>query len=260
MKHHLRIAFYTAILLFSTQSQALTLYSTGFESSEGFPAGKLPITGLNGWIEEVGNGLSAIVTFQKHTGNQSLQVASNSTVKRDISSNNSMVYLDGWYYPPTSSVFPDLDGYPSSSAVFMFHSTSGLIGLDGDGAGGGVWVESHIAPNAGFNRITIQIDFTNKIWSLFLNEQMVFQELAFKNNSVTQLNGIRIDSAQNQSGYLDTFQVLNEPPDFLVPTPTPTATNTLIPTPIITETPIPDPTPTPTQFPPTEIRLWDLYK
>ncbi|MCE7909026.1 MAG: hypothetical protein DYH02_11785 [Candidatus Omnitrophica bacterium COP1] len=260
MKCHIFAGILALCLLITFPSDALTIYSTGFENSEGFPVGSLPITGLNGWIEEVGNGLSAIVTSQKHTGTQSLRVAANSTVKKDIVSAGSLIYLDGWYNPPSSSVFPDLDGYPASSAVFMFHTTSGLIGLDGDGAGNGAWQESHILASLGFNRITLLLDYSNKIWSLYLNEQMIFQNMGFKNNSVSQLNGIRIDSAQNQGGYLDTFQVLDEPPDFLLQDPTPTITETLLPTPTVTQTPVPSPTLTPTGVPASEVLEWKLFR
>ncbi|NUN96152.1 MAG: hypothetical protein HUU16_08245 [Candidatus Omnitrophica bacterium] len=228
---------------------ALDIYSTDFEQSEGFSLGELGPGGVNGWGETEGTGASAIVDTLSFAGDQSLEIAAGAAVQRAVTATESILYVDGRYSPPLSDNYPALPIASPASAFFIFHAQDGLVGLDGDGAGGGVWAQAGIVLGAGFHRLTIRLDFTTQTWDLWMDGQPTFSGFGFKDSSVTQLNGLRIDSSQSAPGHLDTVVIGTDLPDFLVPTPTVTSTPSPSPSFTATRTPTPTSSLTPTASP-----------
>jgi hypothetical protein len=177
-------------------------------------------------------------------------VSERSTVECEVESNHEVLYIEAWLRPPLSDKYPELTSFPESSAVCNFDATGGIAGLDGDGAGGGKWIISGKRPEDRFGRLTIGLEFLGKHWSLYWNEELIFAGLGFKDNSIDGLHGLSIDSAENNSGFVDHVTVGSDPPDFLQPG-SPTATPTVIT--------LPEVTPTPTANP-SEVDLWSTYR
>jgi len=247
-----RAAAYLLIVVAGTVPQShagLAVYSTGFEPSEGFSVGDLTVAGQNGWSDVSGAAPSRIVGATRFAGLQSLEVAADGRVYRDIPSPASLLYVDGWYRAPTSDSYPTLANLPELSVYFLFHETDGLVGLDGDGGGGGNFLTGSIPVPQDFIRLTICVDFSAQTWDLYVDEQLAFNDLGFKDNTVTQLSGFQVDSSMDNPGYLDDFTVTQDPPPFIPPDPTATDTATITPTnsptATVTETPTNTHTPTP---------------
>lgn len=235
---------------------ATDFYTTGFEANEGFPLGSLPPEGRNGWIESPFVGDSAITNATTQAGSQALQVGPAARVGRDLPASAPVVYIDGWYRPPYSDFYPTLPLDDPASASFIFHQADGLVGLNGNGTGGGAWVEGPYRLADEFSRLTVALDFGDKTWDLYVNETPFFESLGFADASLEQLNGIEIDSSETKSGYLDTFSVSDDVPDFLIgiiptstETPTQTVTSTQTGTPTASPTPSSTETLTPTSTP-----------
>jgi hypothetical protein len=64
-------------------------------------------------------------------------------------------------------------------------------------------------------RITILQHYDTQTWDLYVDETLELSGLGFKNNSITQLNGINIETSDSGEGYLDDFAITTDPPDFL---------------------------------------------
>lgn len=255
------LAVLTAAAL-QTKATGQDLYSTGFEATEdpSFMIGPLP---QNGWAEVTGPGISSVTDAVKFEADQSLRIAPKAVVAKDLSNSaQSVVYIDSWYRPTLSSDLLNLSALEPSSAIFVFHETDGIVLLDGNGAGGGTWINSGFTALQDFVRITVKLDFLNHKWALYANTNLLGEELGFKNNSINSLAGLQVASSEDDSSYLDDFRVTTVRPEFIpedtaTPTPTftltPTATATASSTPTTTstasETPTfsETPTPTPTQ-------------
>ncbi|MCA9450591.1 MAG: hypothetical protein KC931_25945, partial [Candidatus Omnitrophica bacterium] len=192
---------FTVFFLFSgsvitAHSQAL--YQTGFEATENpaFNVGPLP---QNGWIQESGSAISSVTNGLVFDGSQSLEVAADATISRPLSSSNSsVVYIDGWFKPARSREMLDLVGLPASSALFIFQATDGIIALDGNGSGGGDWVETGFTDLDSFIRLTVLLNFGNHTWNLYANTQLLEADLGFKDNSINSLAGLRITSSTEE--------------------------------------------------------------
>ena len=249
MKGIPRICVYWSVALgvSAISTGAQPIFTTGFETDEtpAFTVGSLP---QNGWTQVTGPGNSRILDTVSFEGTQSLAVGVDSQVDRAVASNAQVVYVDGYYDPPVSEGQLDPLSLPVGSAVFYFDTTDGLVALDGDGTGGGTWIPVGFSTFSTFSRFTTRLDFTNHTWDLYVNGAPEALGLGFKNNSINQLSGLRIQSSSDEEGYLDNFTVTTEPPSFF-PTQTPTRTSTSTSTATATATPTRTPTVSPTSTP-----------
>jgi len=225
--------------------QCVDVYQTGFEADEipPFTIGPLP---QNGWVEVTGSGASGVTGDIVYEGSQSLQIAAGAVVDKSLVSATDTLYVDGWFQPTVGTDLVDLSSAEPAGAIFVFQSDDGLVALDGDGIGGGTWIPTGFTDLAGFVRITLRLDFPNRQWDLYANGSLLVAGLGFKDDSVDRLSGVRISSANQNTGYLDSIRVSTQPPDFLVPTPTPTPSET--PTPGLSPTPTPPPAGSPAFF------------
>jgi hypothetical protein len=235
-----------SILCLPCATQAQNVYQTGFESDEaiGFNVGPLP---QGGWTQITGPGVSSVTDAVSFQGEQSLRVAPESSVDRMFETGATTVYLDGWFLPSLSSTYLDLAETGPASALFLFHTTQGLVALDGDGNGGGVWIPAGFTALGDFVRLTVRLNFAVQNWDLFVNENQVLAGYGFKDDSITSFSGLTISAATDASSFLDTFVVTTVPPGFAIPTqtPSPTATGTRTSTPTASNTAVPTSTQTP---------------
>jgi hypothetical protein len=191
-------------------------YRTSFEEPT-YTLGTLD--GQDGWSEQSATGSGLVQNAQVDgigLGDQSLQIASESAVSRDILSPvGQALYVDGFYRGPTVTVTPDPGSLTEpGSSILLFHAEE-IMALDGDGAGGGVWTDTGVSvPADGLQRITIRQDYGAQTWDLFLDEQPVLMDLGFK-NTLDRLSGIDIETSEEGAAFLDDFSVTTAPPDFL---------------------------------------------
>lgn len=191
-------------------------YRTSFEEPT-YTLGTLD--GQDGWSDQSATGSGLVQNVQADgigLGEQSLQIASESAVSRDILSPvGQSIYVDGYYRGPMVTTTPDPGSITESgSSIVLFH-TDGIMALDGNGAGGGVWTSTGVSvPTGRLQRITIRQDYGSQTWDLYLDEQPVLMDLGFK-NSLDRLNGIDIETSEEGDAYLDDFSVTTAPPDFL---------------------------------------------
>lgn len=236
--------FGLALGAMAISSHAQPLYTTGFEADESpaFTVGPLP---QNGWTQVTGPGNSRILDTVNFEGAQSLAVGVDSQVDRAVVSTAPVVFVDGFYNPPVSEGQLDPFTLPEGSAIFYFDLNDGLVALDGNGSGGGTWIPVGFNDFSNFSRFTTRLDFASHTWDLYVNEVPEAIGLGFKDNSINQLSGLRIQSSSEEEGFLDNFTVTTDPPSF-IPTPTPTRTPTSTATATPTRTPTFSPTATAT--------------
>jgi len=205
-----------AALVWVSPSWAQTIpYRTDFEDSA-FTVGDLG-AGQDGWSATAGSG--AIQTPDNvRSGTQSLEVNPASVVSRNLDGFGSdRVYIDGYYRGPTVSETPDPTTLADGSSLVLFHSTNGIMALDGNGTGGGIWVPANpIVPVAtqGLQRMTVCQNYTTQAWDLYVDKVLIFAGLGFKNDSIDKLNGIDIETSDSGSGFLDDFSATTAIPEF----------------------------------------------
>jgi hypothetical protein len=172
-------------------------YRTSFEEPGITPG---TINGQDGWESfPTGSGVVQNTQFVGR-GASSLMISASAEIHRPLSApGQQTVYVDGYYRGPSVSVMPDPTTLPEGTSLILFHTTSGIMVLNGNG----------------LQRITIAQDYQTSTWSLFIDGQMVKENLGFKDNEITQLNGISIETADSGEGFLDDFSVLTSVPDFL---------------------------------------------
>lgn len=188
-------------------------YRTSFEAP-GFNLGA--IEGQDGWtgIGQIQDASPSLV----NRGTQSLEISQTSTVSRSFVNGPSSgkVYIDGFYRGPTISTLPSASSLGEGSSILVFHDTQGIVALNGDGVGGGTWVSSGIpVSTSGLQRITICQDYSSKTWELYIDQVLApGGPFGFKDNSITQFNGIDIETSDSGKGYLDDFSATNAVPEF----------------------------------------------
>lgn len=149
-------------------------------------------------------------------GEQSLEILESSIVSRSfVGPTSGKVYVDGYYQGPTVTIAPDPTTLGAGSSLVLFHATDGIQALNGNGTGGGAWVSTGVQVSGnGLQRITICQDYTAKNWTLYIDGQLIPGTFGFKNNSITRLNGIDIETPETGKGYLDRFAATTSVPDF----------------------------------------------
>ncbi|MCA9431856.1 MAG: hypothetical protein KC940_15200 [Candidatus Omnitrophica bacterium] len=207
-----------ATFVSAAQSQTVP-YRTSFEEPT-FTVGNLD--GQDDWSNiSDPNGAAAIqseVAGGIRRGSQSLMIEPASIIGRDLTApSQQVIYVDGFYQGPTVDFIPDATQMEDAgSSLVLFHVTEGIMGLDGNGSGGGSWIASGVdVSNDSFQRITIRQDYNAQTWNLYVDGDMVLEGLGFKDSTVTTLSGINIETSSDGEGFLDDFSVTTTPPSFL---------------------------------------------
>jgi hypothetical protein len=188
-------------------------YRTSFEAPD-FLVGALGVSGQDGWTGD-GAIQNATPSYVKR-GAQSLEIGESAVVSRDLSGpTTGKVYVDGYYHGPTVDATLEPTVLAPSSSVILFHASLGILALDGNGAGGGTWVPTGTpVSTSSLQRITLCQDYDAKTWTLFIDKQLVPGVFGFKDNSISQLTGIDIETPETGKGYLDDFGATTSVPEF----------------------------------------------
>ena len=212
----MRKAFYCVLVTFLLGTLAWGAdqipYKTSFEASEGFVAGN-SINGQAGWEVDPSGGDAKITDTMAQSGSQSVALEANSQIDKPLAAaaGDTAVWMEGYFRGAGTTAepsFPGSDVLPASAIVF-FSATNGIQCFDGDGAGLGSWVNTTVTSldEDSWYKITIRQDYTAKTWKCYINSaQSPDQELGFRDNEVTTLNGFR--NFADTVSYLDNFRVI----------------------------------------------------
>jgi len=109
----------------------------------------------------------------------------------NVSSSAPVVWVDSWHRDAGSTSQPLIPD-ELRSCVLCFSSTRGLLALDGDGHGNGIFVtvDSNI-PSDQFVRVTLRIDYIAARYDVWINGVLKVSNLGFKDNSVMALEEIQ---------------------------------------------------------------------
>jgi hypothetical protein len=99
------------------------------------------------------------------------------------------------------------------SAFAIDGSVGQVYAVDGDGAGSGIWVSAEVPivlsgeSSTEWVRLAYRIDYANKRWDLFINNQLVLVDLGFLDDEFTQLNKVDLSADETIATGLDYFYV-----------------------------------------------------
>ena len=177
-------------------------YATGFEAPT-YTAGSLDTQ--DGWSVEAGT--ATVQTTKKHTGAQGVELQADTTIARAIDGTGlSIVWAEGYYSGNGISGTPELPSTPEATAIVFFSSVNGIQCLNGDGSGGGTFVNTGVTPSSSvWHKITIKFNFTTQKWSCYINDVLKASNLGFRDN-VTKFNGFK--NFSKIMSYFDDFKVV----------------------------------------------------
>ncbi|MEM7674321.1 MAG: beta-glucosidase, partial [Verrucomicrobiota bacterium] len=208
----LTVAWSVTLAAYAAYAQEATLpYETDFEASEGVVTGVA--SELPEW-EFLGD-VSTSVSNDSGSGLQALELISAGTAQLNV--DGSMMPTIGWFDFLTKPVVVAEEGLPESiqpyqASVTGFVDLSGegwIYVVDGDGLGGGEWVSvgSAFTLNGqvadSWMRLTYRLDYTNKLWDLYVDGKFVSTDLGFLDDTVDTLNHFRISSDPDDTTGLD---------------------------------------------------------
>jgi len=122
-----------------------------------------------------------------------------------LTSMASVVWVDGWHRDTGSGSQPMINEELMSGVLF-FSATRGLLALDGDGMGNGVFVTVDASFSSDqFVRVTMRMDYTHARYDVWVNGKLKRANLGFKNREVTALSEIWRES--DGVAYLDDLVV-----------------------------------------------------
>jgi hypothetical protein len=189
---------------FRPQVQGI-LYGTGFEANELFPFNNGSLDGQGGPVPwRVKSGSATVQNATVAHGAQGIQ-ASGALVDLGCVKTNPVVWLDAFYYDAGSTNNPLLPTNLTACAIF-FSAANGLLALDGDGQGNGVFVQvAPTLPTNRFLRVSLRVDYTAQHYDVWVDGAQQRTGLGFKDNTVQRLSGAQLRTSQ--TGWLDDFSV-----------------------------------------------------
>ena len=184
-------------------------FVTGFETGDTpfYGAGNLDGQGLAGsW--SVPEGTAVVQTGLVARGAQAVELQSESSAEVAVSASNNVVWTDVYLRTGGSAHAPALPSRPATSVLF-FSATNGLLALDGDGVGGGMFVSVIGSfPSGQFARVSLRQDYAAQTYDVWVNDTEEATNLGFMDNTLTSLSSVQIDS-EGQS-YVDDLSVTVE--------------------------------------------------
>ncbi len=177
-------------------------YTTGFESPT-FTEGTLDAQ--DGW--SVDEGTAIVQSTKQYAGSQAVEMAEESTVSKSLDgSGHTVVWAQGYYSGDGISGSADVPTTPSSSAIVFFSADNGIQCYDGDGSGGGSFVNTGVMLSAAtWHKISIKFDYGSYTWDCYIGDTLEAGSLGFK-DTVAQFNGF-MNFSKVQS-FLDNFMVV----------------------------------------------------
>ena len=167
------------------------LYATGFEPDELFPFSQGDLTapgqGLAG-VWTVAEGAASVEPNVRAQGLAGVQIDQGGlTLNRALGAG--VLWLDAAVLPSLSDNPPMLPSGKANTALY-FSASNGLLALDGDGEGGGVFAQ--IIPNLetnAFLRITLRMDYIAHRYDVWVNGIQRRTGLGFKDSTVSGFSG-----------------------------------------------------------------------
>ena len=197
-------AAWSTVLCFRPQYQGL-LYTTGFEPDEENPYSPGNLTGQGAaglWTVSKGN---AVVqqTMRAH-GLQAVQ-AGDCIIDASLLATQQVLWVDAFFLE-SGMTNPPIVATNVASSLLYFSATSGILALDGNGSGGGNFVQVvPTFPTNAFVRVTVRNDYMSKRYDVWIDGVQRRAGLGFKDNSVVKFSGARRRSVANS--YMDDFSV-----------------------------------------------------
>lgn len=219
MHNSLKLAMIAGVvsLIGSTAQAALPLYSATFEAAPYVT--NETISGKDGWIV---TGAEARVVTGAGAQNSArfVELSPGAQIDRsfgDVAALNAIpgppiVWVEGYFRGDgaDSTLAQALTNYPATdaSAIVHFSTANGIEFLDGNGSGGAASIQNAgvaLTPNNWF-KITIRLNFADKKWDVWVNNDLKHLALGFRSNSTNKLSGFK-NLAQN-TAYFDSFRVV----------------------------------------------------
>jgi hypothetical protein len=181
------------------------LYGTSFEANELFPFSAGLLDGQGGPVPwRVKSGSATVANASAAHGAQAVQ-ASGAWVDLSCVKPNPVVWLDAFYYDPGSTNAPLLPTNLTACAIF-FSTANGLLALDGDGQGNGVFVQvTPTLPTNRYLRVSLRVDYQAQHYDVWVDGAQQRTGIGFKDNAVQWLSGIQLRTSQ--TGWMDDFSV-----------------------------------------------------
>ncbi len=195
----------TAVLVGSRAKTQGMLYATGFERNELTPFVPGNLAGQGGAIPwRVSEGAATVESLVSAHGGQGVE-AMGASYGVALTAAVPVVWIDAWVRDPGSANPPLIPTTPAGAMVY-FSADRGLLALDGDGNGAGVFVQ--VAPDwptNRFARLSLRMDFPAKTYEVWVDGTLRRAGLRFKDNSVQGLAGL--DRHADLTSYLDDVSV-----------------------------------------------------
>ncbi|HNQ74487.1 MAG TPA: hypothetical protein PKN95_12890 [Verrucomicrobiota bacterium] len=198
------ITAWSRVLEVRPQLQGL-LYATGFEPGEvnaylpGNLAGQGPL-GL--WSVSKGS-----ATVQQSTSAHGLQAvqAGNCTINASLLATQQVLWVDTFFLESGLTNAPIVPTNAASSLIY-FSATDGILALDGNGSGGGNFVQVvPTFPTNLFVRVTVRSDYASRRYDVWIDGVQQRTNLGFKDASVTRFSGVVRRAVA--TSYMDDFSV-----------------------------------------------------
>lgn len=206
-----------AAIASSAMAAPLPLYSTGFESGQGFAA-NVSVAGVNGWTVPT---TPATVTAGTGAGSpatgQFIQLGAGAVLERAFTGTDAykQIWVEGYFQGRGSSVTLANANYETTgiSVIVHFSETNGIEMENGNrNSTVGTPVATGVALGAAnenrWYKITLRLNFATASWDLWVdNVKRNATALGFRDGTVTKLNGFK-NLAQTASKF-DEFRVVS---------------------------------------------------
>lgn len=164
------------------------LYGTGFESGGERPFILGDLHGQNQW--EVIEGSAVVQSSTRARGWQAV-MAGSGIFQLNAANAQPVLWVDGFFRDGGSAGQPMLPGYAASS-VLVFSAAKGLLALDGDGNGNGVFIQVRPVLFSGeWVRVSLREDFTAGRYEVWIDGVLSRAGLGFKDNTIRALSVVR---------------------------------------------------------------------
>ncbi len=210
MKSHLALSVAVGVVLALAVSvvPARDLFSTSFESGEGYAVGE-DIGTKTDWTTNLQD-VAVITDAEAGDGTQSLQLNVGAVVDRQISgaTANEAAWIEAYFKGPGSpAATPSYPDSPPASAIIHFSATNGIQLYDGTGQ---TWEQAvdHATIDANkWYQVTLRQDYLTQKWDCFIDgTKQNSAALGFRDASVTKLNGFM--NLSDTTSYLDNLRVV----------------------------------------------------
>lgn len=189
------------------QAQGI-LYATGFESDELFPfiPGDFSLAGQGlAGVWSVSEGVAAVENGVSAGGTAGVRVEQG-TVAMGRPFRRDVLWIDAAVLLSAASENPPTLPAGKASTALYFSASNGLLALDGDGEGGGVFLQIlPVVETNAFLRVTLRVDYVSQHYDVWINGTQKRVGLGFKDATTTGFLGAGF--GVEDMGWLDNVSV-----------------------------------------------------